>query len=257
MVRYLTTGTLIYVPGPAGTGVPDQLIAWFDRTGKATVLPIPAGPYEHPRVSRDGNHVTFSRTDGRDTAVWVYDVAGTGSARRLAFGGRDRFPIWSADSQWVIFQSDRGGDAGLYRKRRDGSGDVGRLTTAAKGTTHMPLSASPDGNALLFSEARADGSTLMSYSFKDGRSAPYGNVTERFVFGERVLTGREVGGLLGTRCRSQSGSEHAYFPHGCLRRAVTRPRTPRSVSRPRGKVAIRPSGPLTGASCSSHRARDR
>ena len=181
-------------------------------------------------MSRDGNRITFSRVDGRDTAVYVYDVAGTGSARRVAFGARDRFPIWSADSQSVIFQSDREGDAGLYRQRQDGSGSPDRLTTATKGTTHVPLSASPDGSALLFTEARGDGWTLMNHTFKDGTSVPYGNVTGSFVYG-------------GLPSRLSTSSR-------------TRPPGQRIRSRPRGKVAIRRSGPPTAASCSSLLARD-
>jgi Tol biopolymer transport system component len=117
-----STGTLIYVPGPVGAGQPDLKLAWLDRDGKPEVLPIPAGPYTHPRVSRDGRWLTFGRVDTRDYSVWVYELDGSASARRLTFGGRDRYPIWSGDGQWVIFQSDRGGDLGIYRQRADPRG---------------------------------------------------------------------------------------------------------------------------------------
>lgn len=56
----------------------------------------------------------ISRADFRDNSIWLYGLDGGGSARRLTFGGRDQYPIWSADSQWIIFQSDRGGDRAIY-----------------------------------------------------------------------------------------------------------------------------------------------
>jgi Tol biopolymer transport system component len=188
-----STGTLIYVPGPVGAGQPDVKLARFDRDGKAEVLPVPAGPYSHPRVSRDGKRLTFSRAEGRDYSVWVYELDGGASARRLTFGGRDRYPIWSADSQWVIFQSDRGGDRGIYRQRADGSGTAERLTAPEKASAHIPETASPDGSVLLFNQigegvaGRPNGAvgraTLMAYSFKDRTSTPYAGITSRFKAG--------------------------------------------------------------------------
>ena len=188
-----STGTLIYVPGPVGVGQPDLKLAWFDRDGKPEILPMPAGPYTHPRVSRDGRWLTFGRVDTRDYSVWVYELDGGASARRLTFGGRDRYPIWSGDSQWVIFQSDRGGDLGIYRQRADGSGTAERLTAPGKDLSHFPETASPDGSVLLFNQTGAGvaGSpneapgraTLMAYSFKDKAATPYAGIVSQFKAG--------------------------------------------------------------------------
>jgi hypothetical protein len=52
--------------------------------------------------------------------------------------GRNRCPIWSPDGQSITFQSDRAGDAGMYRQRADGIGGTQRLTTAAAGVSHIP-----------------------------------------------------------------------------------------------------------------------
>ena len=77
-------------------------------------LKLPLGSYEFPRVSPDGKHVTFGTGDSKEAIVWIYDLSGTSSMRRLTFGGRNRFPIWSADGQRVAFQSDREGDLGIF-----------------------------------------------------------------------------------------------------------------------------------------------
>ena len=58
--------------------------------------------------------------------------------RQLTLGGKNRFPIRSADGQkkTEAFQSDREGDLGIFWQRADGSGAAERLTKARSG--HIP-----------------------------------------------------------------------------------------------------------------------
>ena len=84
-------------------------LALIDRKGGVEALKLPSGPYEHPRVSPDGKRIAFGTDDGKEANVWIYDLSGATAMRRLTFGGRNRFPIWSADGQRVAFQSDREG----------------------------------------------------------------------------------------------------------------------------------------------------
>ena len=168
------SGTLVYLPGPVNTGGAAELtLAVFDRAGKAEPFPVKAGPYSQPRMSPDGRRIAFGYSDKRDTSIWVYDLAAGGSAQRLTFGGRDLFPVWSSDSQRVIFQSDREGDLGLFWQRADGVGTAERLTQPGKGIEHVPQSASPDGKVLLVDQT-ADGKTaLMTFAFKDKSMTPF------------------------------------------------------------------------------------
>src|SRR6516165_8233492 len=64
--------------------------------------------------------------------------------------GSNRFPIWSADSQRVAFQSDREGDRGIFWQRSDGSGTAERLTKPEAGANHFPEAWSPKGDSFLF-----------------------------------------------------------------------------------------------------------
>jgi dipeptidyl aminopeptidase/acylaminoacyl peptidase len=137
-------------------------------------------------VSRDGKRLAFSRTDGNDTSIWVYDFDGTGLPRRLTFGGSDRFPIWSGDSQWVIFQSNREGDVSIHRQRADGSGAVERLTHAPQGATDVPHTAAPDGRVVLFNRSTGTPTgqtTLMAYSIAERTSAPYPGIAPGYIAG--------------------------------------------------------------------------
>ena len=111
-----STGALVYVPGPASTGSLD--LALVDRNGAVQPLKLPPGAYEYPRLSPDGKRIAFGTDDGKDAIVWIYDVAGASSARRLTLGGRNRVPVWSADGERVAFQSTADGDLGLSGSAR-------------------------------------------------------------------------------------------------------------------------------------------
>jgi serine/threonine-protein kinase len=190
------SGTLINLPGPVDPGTTNVTIALFDRAGKAEPLGVAEGPYREPRMSPDGRHIAFGYSDARDTSVWVYDLAAGGAARRLTFGGHDRFPIWSSDSQRVIFQSDSEGDIALFWQRADGVGAAERLTRPAKDVAHVPQSASPDGKLLLVDQTKdagqpatvlgvlTDGRTSLEvFAFMDKSLTPFGGVVSALPTG--------------------------------------------------------------------------
>ena len=125
-------GSLIYVPGPISTTSGLLELAVVDRKGMVDVLKLPPGTYDHPRASPDGKRIAFATDDGKDAAIWTYDLSGATSMRRLRFGGRNRFPIWSADGAQIAFQSDRDGDLGIFWQPADGAGTAERLTKAER-----------------------------------------------------------------------------------------------------------------------------
>jgi serine/threonine protein kinase/Tol biopolymer transport system component len=168
------SGTLIYVPGPASASTSRIDLAIIDRKGATSPLNLPPGPYEAARVSPDGRRVTFGSDDGRDAIVWVYDLSGASAPRRLTFGGRNKFPVWSADGERIAFQSDREGDAGIFWQRVDG-GRAERLTRADTGTAHVPESWSKDG-VLLFTVAKGATFSLWTSSVRDRKQEPFAGV---------------------------------------------------------------------------------
>ena len=198
------TGTLAYISGPVtASGFADMRIGLFDRSGVSEVLNVPPGPYSEPRMSPDGRAIAFGRNDGRDVSIWVYELSGAGSARRLTFGGQDRFPVWMPDSQRVVFQSDREGDLALFSQRADGTGTAERLTKPDKGVAHVAQSASPDGAVLLIDHVSDGKTTLMTRSLKDGTLVPFGGVESTIPTGAVfspdgrwvAYSAREVAGL--------------------------------------------------------------
>ena len=170
------TGSLVYAVGPADTTSNLRALVLSDRNGVPVPLKLPPGNYAHPRVSRDGARLAVG-IDGRQEAhVWIYDLAGTSTMRRLTLQGRNRYPVWSADGRRVAFQSDRQGDLGIFSQSADGGGEVERLTMPSQGAAHVPESWSPDGKHLLFTEQKGSDYTLFSLSLADRTNAQFGGV---------------------------------------------------------------------------------
>jgi Tol biopolymer transport system component len=170
------TGSLVYIPGPPDPTTTERAVAVADRAGAVTRLAPPAGPFIHTRASRDGDRIAVDGDDGKEAIVWIYELAGTSAMRRLTFGGKNRFPIWSPDGQRVAFQSDREGDLAIFTQRADGSGSVERLTTPEQGGAHVPESWSPDGRYISFSLVKGSTFSLWTLPVEDKQSAPFGGV---------------------------------------------------------------------------------
>jgi serine/threonine-protein kinase len=168
------TGSLVYVPGPASSPSGFE-VGLIDRKGAIERLSLPTGAYEHPRASPDGRRIAFGTSDGKETDISIYDLAGTTAPRRLTFGGNNRYPTWSSDSRRITYQSDREGDLGIFWQLADGSG-VERLTKADEGTSHEPESWSSDGDTLLFSLVKGTDVSLWMYSRQSRKASPFGGV---------------------------------------------------------------------------------
>lgn len=167
-----TTGSVIYVPGPESGALGPRRLALVDRKGNVEPLTVPPGAYENPRVSPDGKWIAYSNAVGNEQAIFVHELFGSSSPRRLTFGGRSRFPVWSADGARVAFQSNRDGALGIFWQRADGTGPAEQLTTPARGITHTPESWSPNGTTLLFSEAKDTVFSSWILSLADKRVEP-------------------------------------------------------------------------------------
>jgi serine/threonine protein kinase len=170
-------GSLVFVSGPASPSAGRVAqITLMDRKGTVEPLKLQPGAYDHPRVSPDGTRIAFATDDGKDAVVWVYELSGATAMRRLTFGGKNRFPIWSTDGQHVVFQSDREGDLGIFWQAADGSGTPERLTKADKDTSHIPESWSPKGDGFLFRVTKGTDISLWLFSLKDRTARPFGAV---------------------------------------------------------------------------------
>ena len=61
-----STGSLVFVPGPASTSSTLSDLALVDRNGAVQPLKLPPGPYQYPRLSPDGKRIAVGSDDGKD-----------------------------------------------------------------------------------------------------------------------------------------------------------------------------------------------
>ncbi len=163
-----TNGSLIYVP--ASENKSENTLALVDRDGKVKPLPLPPADYWSPRVSPNGRQIAFHTIEEKaeQQNVWIYDLDGKTSMRQLTFAGKNAFPVWSPDSERILFQSDRDGDLGLFIQRADGSGAAERITKPeGEFYSHVPDSWSPDGDTFLFTKGKGSDSAVWAYSLRD------------------------------------------------------------------------------------------
>jgi len=145
-------GTIVYVPGSAGTGSPP--ISWMAKDGKTTPLRAAAANWSNPQFSPDGTRLAMDIQDGAQLDVWVYEWT-RDTLTRLTFDPRLDFkPIWTPDSRGIVFGSTRSGVGNLYWKRADGTGDDQRLTNSPN--AQVPGSIHPSGKFIAYSETHLD-----------------------------------------------------------------------------------------------------
>jgi Tol biopolymer transport system component len=98
--------------------------------------------------------IVLTRLGPSRTQLFVSNADGTAERPLLEAASLDYNPVWSRDGQWIVFTSERGGSADLYRVKPDGTG-LHRLTADPAYEDQADLS--PDGQKLVFVSTRADG----------------------------------------------------------------------------------------------------
>jgi serine/threonine-protein kinase len=183
------TGALVYVSGPTAPSASLRHLAFFDRrNGAIEPLKLPGAAYEFLRISRDGRHVAVAINDGKQADVWLYNLSGATAMRQLTSGGRNRFPIWSPDGQYIAFQSDRDGDRAVFRQRVDGSAAAERLTKPDRGVAHVPDAFSPSSDALLFDVETDSTFGLWMLTLRDRSVKPISDVQSASIAPAAVLS---------------------------------------------------------------------
>jgi len=100
-----TNGTLVFRTKPI---LPRRTLAWADRTGVTTPLPLEARTYWTPRLSPDGRQfvVVVDEPDRRN--LWVYRFADA-LFTQVTFDGFNWAPVWTDDGSCLAYFSDRMG----------------------------------------------------------------------------------------------------------------------------------------------------
>jgi len=142
-------GTLIYVPGTTEVSDQSSTLVWVDLEGNEDSLTATPDIYGNIKISPDSTRVALARTVNENRDIWIWDLVRKTMTRLTFHDADDLLPIWTPDSQRIIFGSDRGERASIYWKAADGTGEVEQLASLPEEWI-WPMSLSSDGNILFF-----------------------------------------------------------------------------------------------------------
>jgi serine/threonine-protein kinase len=113
-------GTLLYATGSA-TG-DDYELVWFGLDGREEELEEGwIGNFVNIALSPDQTKLAVAMNRDGEQQVWIKDLV-RGPMWKLTFeGNRNYRPTWTPDGESVMYVSNQGGNADLYKKRADGS----------------------------------------------------------------------------------------------------------------------------------------
>jgi eukaryotic-like serine/threonine-protein kinase len=138
-IDFSRNGTLVYRSSRAGNGL--VTVQWLDEPGNTSpLLPVP-GNYLSPALSPDGNRLALTSSGD----IWVYDLK-RATMVRLTFGGGYGNPLWTADSQYIVFRA----AGGIWWILAGGTGHPEPLIQSSN--PQLPWSFTPDGKRLAFVE---------------------------------------------------------------------------------------------------------
>jgi len=144
---FSSTGSLVYVS--RGIQSAQSKLVWVSRNGAEQPVAGPVHAYRSLRLSPDGRRAAVI-IDEEETQIWLYDLSRE-TLTRFTFGGNyNSAPVWTPDGKRIAFMSNREGSQNVFWEPADSSGGPERLTTSEY--THVPMSWSPDGQLLAFSE---------------------------------------------------------------------------------------------------------
>jgi serine/threonine-protein kinase len=146
-------GTLAYVDAdPEGKSA--RTLVWVDRDGREEALEAPARSYMQPRISPDGTRVAVAIQD-EESDIWVWDLARKTLSRRTFDRANDMYPVWTPDSERLVWFSQRPSGPTLFWQHADGGGEPEALTPVFP-TPTMPSGMTKDGTRVLFSSGPRD-----------------------------------------------------------------------------------------------------
>jgi serine/threonine protein kinase/Tol biopolymer transport system component len=143
-------GLLYYVRG--GEWLARRQFIWINRQGEEIeTLPLPPQAYKTPRLSPDEKRLAYTKFEGGDENIWVYDLP-NGPATQITFKSYGFLPVWRPpDGDKLTFTSDDKWT--MYEMPTNRSSTAKSIIEGPN--DQVATSWSPDGKVLLFNESNS------------------------------------------------------------------------------------------------------
>ena len=116
-----STGTLVYITGPASLTSTQFDVVIVDQKGGAEALKFPPALYEHPRVSPDGTRIAVATDDGKEADRVDIRLEAIGGAAAAHVGRKEPFSHLDVRQPSRCIPLDRQGDLGIFWQAADGT----------------------------------------------------------------------------------------------------------------------------------------
>jgi serine/threonine-protein kinase len=160
-------GTLVFTPAAPP---PRRTLAWVDRTGAETPLPLEPRAFSTPRLSPDGRQIAVVIEEGDARQIWIHHLD-RGTFSRVSGDGSAWAPVWSRDGSQIFYVSEQQGRWSLVRLQVDSQAAPEVLLTNDRDELGLG-SVSVDGPTLIYTVIAADGvAAFHALDLATGRSS--------------------------------------------------------------------------------------
>jgi Tol biopolymer transport system component len=131
------SGTMVYIPGrntsDTTSPVPQLTLFWVDRQGKVEKISELPAVYSQFKISPDGTKVAVTKfTEEGSSDIYIWDFKRE-TPSRLTFNGNSTDPLWTPDSQRIVFVAGNEDNRGIYCKNANGTGKEELLSSMSEG----------------------------------------------------------------------------------------------------------------------------
>jgi len=172
-----TTGTIVFEPKRPQAR---RTLAWLNRAGMSTPLPVEPRTFLAPRLSPDGRQIAVVVDEQDRQNIWMYRLD-TRMMAPVTFEGRNHSPVWTRDGAHLAFAAERGDVRHVMWQPLDASTNAESLI--ASENTLIPGGWSADGGSLIYwDDPPTDNSELRVLTIDGRRSALLPDVGFRSMF---------------------------------------------------------------------------
>ena len=153
---FSATATLLAFPSGTATA-PTSLPQWFDRGGKllgrlGQSSDLASYNAYYPAVSPDGRKVAIAAFQSATADLWLVDMDRDVSSRFTFNDATELSPVWSPDSNELLYASQRTGFYNIYRQSVSGRDEQQHVSSPSH---QYPTDWSNDGRTIVFTNVDA------------------------------------------------------------------------------------------------------